>query len=236
MKKTIYTLNIENYEPQVSALTFPLLKHYAEKIGAEMYVIEKRWWPEYDIIYEKFQVWTLMYERNDDWAYYIDTDALIHPDMFDVTNHLHKDTVCQFGTDMAGNRWRYDEYFMRDGRHLGAGNWFSVVSDWCRDYWHPLEDISYEQAVERIYPQINEVNLNLQPAHFIDDFLVSRNMARYGLKHTTIKKIKKDLGDEMSYTYHHYGVTTEEKLNGFVHPNGFRARGIIQALKDWKVA
>ena len=59
-KKTLYTLVINDYAPQIRAITFPLMKHWAAKIGADFHVIDSRQWPEYHITYEKFQLYELV--------------------------------------------------------------------------------------------------------------------------------------------------------------------------------
>ena len=212
MKKTIYTLRIDGYSPDICALTSPLLKRYAEKIGADLHVISERKWPDYAPVYEKLQIFDLARKHGNDWSIYIDSDALIHPDMFDVTEHLRKDTVCHNGADMAGNRWRYDCYFRRDGRHIGSCNWFTVASDWCLDLWRPLEDLSYAEAVENIFPSRAELDTVIVRDHLIDDYVLSRNIARFGLKFTTVLQLLKDIGDTGNYLWHAYLIPPGEKV------------------------
>lgn len=214
MKKTIYTLNVDNYAPEITPLTYPLIKHYAHKIGADLFVINTRTHPDRPPVFEKMQIFDLARERKDEWSIYIDSDALVHPDMFDVTEFIRKDTVCHHGNDMANNRWRYNEYFRRDGRHIGSCNWFTVASDWCRDLWHP-PDITFEQAVENIFPIQAEINSVVTRDHLIDDYLLSRNIARFGLKFTTVIQLMRDMGDIGTYFWHLYTQTIEQKINGY---------------------
>jgi len=211
-QKTIYTLNVDNYAPEVLALTTPLLKQYASKIGADVYTITARRWPDRAPVYEKLQIYDLLYERGDEWAIYIDSDALVHPDMFDVTEHLRKDTVCHNGADMAGNRWRYDDYFRRDGRHIGSCNWFTVASRWCRDLWRPPDDLTYEEALENIFPSQTELQTIVTRDHLVDDYLLSRNIARFGLKFTTVNLMLKEMQDTGLYLWHQYLIPPAEKV------------------------
>jgi len=213
MKKTVYTLNIDNYAPEITELTYPLLKHYAKKIDADFQIITERKYPDFPPVYEKLQIHEL--GKNNDWNIYIDSDALVHPDMFDVTEFIHKDTVCHNGNDMANNRWRYDNYFRRDGRHIGSCNWFTIASDWCIDLWHPLE-IPFEEAVQNIFPIQKEINTVITPDHLIDDYTLSRNIAKFGLKFTTVLQIMKNFDDvSSSYFWHLYTVTIDQKVNGW---------------------
>ena len=215
MKKTLYTLNINGYNPEITALTYPLIKRYADKIGAEFYIISERHWPvSYAPVYEKLQIYYLQQERGDDWSIFMDGDTLVHPDMFDITEFIGKDTVCHNGADMANNRWRYDQYFRRDGRHIGSCNWLAVASDWCRDLWHPLEegDLTYEQALENIFPIQQELNTVITRDHLIDDYVLSRNIARYGLHFKTVLGLQAELNDKGNYFWHVYTITGDEKV------------------------
>lgn len=210
-KKTIFTLNVDGYAPEITELTYPLIKRYADKIGADFYTIKERKFPKFPPVYEKMQIYDLGREMGNDWNIYIDSDALVHPDMFDVTEFLSKDTVCHNGNDMANNRWRYDRYFQRDGRHIGSCNWFTIASDWCIDLWHPL-NISYEEALKNIFPIQYELNTVITRDHLIDDYMLSRNIARFGLKFKSLVKIKEELKDEGDYLWHQYTIPTDEKV------------------------
>lgn len=210
-KKTLYTLNIDNYAPEITAITYPLLERYAEKIGANFHIIKERKFPDFPVVYEKLQIHEL--GKDNDWNIYIDSDAFIHPDLFDITEHISKDTVLHFGTDFANNRWRYDNYFRRDGRNIGSCNWFTVASNWCIDLWKPLDDLTLEEAVKNIYPTQIELNTVIKPSHLIDDYVVSRNIAKYGLKFKSFQQLLGEIGQkEASYAYHQYLFTEEDKL------------------------
>lgn len=210
MKKTIYTLSVDNYAPEITEITFPLINQYAEKIGAEFAIITDRQFPDMPPVYEKMQLFEL--SKENDWTIYIDADTLVHPDFPDITPLLNKDTVCCHGKDFASIRWRYNEYFYRDGRNIGACNWFTIASDWCSDLWHPL-DVPFDEAVKNIFPTVDERNTVIVKEHLIDDYLLSYNIARYGLKHNTIQKMLMDNGvDTRSYLWHEYLRGIDEKV------------------------
>ena len=61
--------------------------------------------------------------------------------------------------------------------------------------------------------------------HLIDDYVLSRNIARYGLKFTTVQEILAGLGRTHGYLWHVYTVSREQKL--------IEMRA---ALKAWKIA
>lgn len=202
-KKTIYTLALDGYAPELTALTFPLMSKYAEKIKADFVVIDKPKFGHYPT-YEKFQVYDLCKDRGDDWSLFFDSDTLIHPDMFDVTALLSKDITCSgYSSDFTPLRFRPDEYFMRDGRYLGKGTWFMAWSDWTRDIWLPIEknDITYEQCVDNMFPINDEIiKIKKTKESLIDDYLVSRNISRFGLKHTTLSELATKHGFQIGAT------------------------------------
>lgn len=226
MKKVLYTLNI-GYSEEITKLTYPFLRKYAEKIGAEFEIISERKFPDWPMDYEKLQIYEL--GKNNDWNIYIDSDALIHPDFFDVTNHVHKDTVLHNAADFANIRWRYDKYFRRDGRNIGSCNWFAIASDWCIDLWHPLEDLTLEEATRNIYPTNREVKSNgrvgLEPGHLISDYTLSRNIARYGLKFNTIMGLLQKYDPNGGYLSHDY-----------ISPLDIKVKNLKTILKQWDLA
>jgi hypothetical protein len=148
-----------------------------------------------------------------DWNIYIDSDTMIHPDFFDVTNHLSKDTVCHNGSDLMGNRYREDRFHYRDGRHISSCNWFAIASDWCIELWKPLDDLTLEEALNNITPTVNERNTVITREHLIDDYVLGRNIAKYGLKFTTVREIHQKMGlGDAGYLWHQYTMTPEEKV------------------------
>lgn len=223
MKKTLWLLNINDYAPELTEITYPLIRHYARKIDADVQVITERRFPDWPVEYEKLQIYDL--GAGNDWNLYIDSDALVHPDLFDITEILPKDTVLHNGRDIAGNRWKYDRFFRRDGRHIGSCNWFTLASDWCIDLWEPLQDLTLEQAVANISLVNNEaISGVMGPEHLIDDYTLSRNIARYGLKFETLQGLRQRIGDNGDYLWHIYTESLDEKM-----------RQMKEVLANWKI-
>ena len=221
MKKTVFTLNVDDYAKEITDLTYPLIKQYAHKIRAEFQIISKRKFPEMPPVYEKLQIYEL--GKGNDWNIYIDSDALVHPDLMDLTEHLSKDTVLHHGADMASVRWTYDKYFRRDGRNIGSCNWFTVASDWCIDLWTPL-DLTLHEAMANIHPTLNEIQCGIDASHLIDDYTLSRNIARFGLKFTTFLDLTQKIGERGNFLWHEYTIPVGEKV----------AR-IKEVLHNWKL-
>lgn len=214
IKKAIFTLNIDNFNPEITELTFPLINHYAKKIDAEFIVIKDRKFEGWPVVYEKMQIYELSQQMENDWNIYIDADALIHPDMIDFTAILPKDTVAHHGSDFASQRWKYDRYFLKDGRHIGSGNWFTLASDWCIDLWHPLDDLTLDEALNNIDPIAAEKNSGVfDKSHLIDDYTLSRNIAKYSYKFIAVRKLLEDLGRPQlqGMFWHQYLIPREVK-------------------------
>ncbi len=212
--KVLFTLAVDGYEPDITAITFPLLQRYAGKIGADFHVITERKHPDKPPVYEKFQIYDLIKDMPANWYLFIDADALIHPDLFDVTSVVGKDMTLSYGSDFVPVRFTPDKYFLRDRRWIGKGNWIGVASDWCAaDYWHPLDDITFEEAVANIHPTVEESKTGvIRPEHLIDDYIVSRNIARYGLKHMLIPELMAAYPGAAVPFYHEYRVSGEKKV------------------------
>jgi hypothetical protein len=200
-----------NYCPEITNFTYPLLKRYAEKIDAEFYIIKERKFPDFPVVYEKLQIRELAKKQKCDWAIYIDSDAIVHPDFFDPTEHLTKDIVAHNGNDFAPNRWKVDDVFRKDGRFIGSCNWFTIASDWCLDLWAPL-DIPLEKALANIYPTVNEQRSVITKEHLIDDYTLSRNIAKYGFHYTPINQLVKKIDPQGEYLWHEYCFPVPEKI------------------------
>lgn len=230
-------MNIDNYAPEITEITYPLIKHYAKKIGADFHIIDERKFPEWPVTYEKLQIHELAKKHKNDWNIYIDSDALVHPETIDWTVYMNKDTVAHNGNDFANFRWKYNNYFLRDGRNIGSCNWFTVASDWCIDLWKPL-DVSLEDSLNSIYPTVNEINTVITPEHLIDDYALSNNIARYGLKFTTFKTILDERGiGDANFFWHLYTITISQKIEGWdeVQKDGttIHIPGMLEVMKQW---
>ena len=218
MKKVLYTLALDGYPHEMTDLTFPWLKFYANKIGAEFQVIKERRFPDYPATYEKHQIFKL--GQDNDWSVFIDADALINPELFDVTALCPRDTVLFTGQDMSAMRFRPNKYSLRDGRYIGACTWFVVCSDWTLDLWRPSDD-PLEQIFKNIFPSnqertcmVGDGSKHITPDKLIEDYTTSQNIARFGLKHLTIEgHLKQALGrPHDAYYWHQYTAPIDEKI------------------------
>jgi hypothetical protein len=182
MKKLLVTLDI-NYTKEITDITYPYMKSYADRINAEFKIITERKFKDQPVNIEKFQLYDL--SKDYDWTIFIDADALIHPNCPDVTEVYEKDNVIFNGCDLYPVRFKPNNYTRRDKRNIGACTWFTVFSDWTRHLWKPYKNP--KEYIDQINLMNLEKNFGYSPEHILDDYLVSRNIAKYGLKVKTVK-------------------------------------------------
>ena len=243
MSKCLWTLNIGNFAPSITEITYPLMRHYARKIGAEFRVITERKFPaEFPIPYEKLQINEL--GRDYEWNIFLDADTLVHPQCIDFTEYMTRDTVAHNGQDFASVRWTYDKYFRRDGRNIGSCNWLAIASNWCLDLWKPLDDLTMQEAVNNITITVSESRCGvIDRHHLLDDYTLSRNIAKFGLKHTTCRDIFNRLfgTPDVASFWHAYTLPIADKTKQMHrvvkricdaqgNPNGWGIRDILKNL------
>lgn len=172
MKKAIWVVAVDNYRPDICTKTFPTISAYAKKIGASFDVIRKRRWNTQPT-YEKLQVAHL--GSKNDFNMIIDADIELPEDMFDVLSRVRDDRVSSWMTYDASEQFPLDEYFYRDGRKLGVVTSFIVVPKACMDALTPFDDRELPKRVSII-----------KRPFILDEYCISRNMARFGIKHSGI--------------------------------------------------
>ncbi len=187
-----------------------------------MVEITERRYPDWPTVMEKFQCAQIGKDLNADWVLFFDADALISPEMFDPTTHLGMDTVCFNGKDMSEMRFFADKYFLRDGRRIGACDWFACSSRWCYEDLYRIPEIPLEECVKNITVTIGEHNSGLfTDNHLIDDYVLSHNIARFGLKHDTLIDVCGRMGMRNPHTgqgfnnhlFHLYAIPEDQKIN-----------------------
>jgi len=170
MKKAVWVVKIGDYNPKMCALTIPNLMAYADKIGADFHLITERRYPDYGVAIERLQIHEL--GRGYEWNILIDADMLIHPNFSDATSFVPKDTVWSLMSFPLKILFQVDRHFARDSRRIAISPNFLVISDLTHDIWIPFD------------LPIPDYMLSPVKKHFLDDFIVSHNLARFGIKYT----------------------------------------------------
>jgi len=180
MKKAcIHTVVIDNWFPELCALTLPLIQKWATNIGADFNLIHKAKFEGWPPNYERFQIWEqgLGYL----WNINIDADFIVHPELEDVT--VNDPAIVRAEASMHCDHFFYpNQYFLRDGRNIGMSDNFILSSHWTHDVWTPL-NLTYEEASKHCIRDPRQVS----------EFAVSLNIARFGLKASGAVKDKSKL-------------------------------------------
>jgi hypothetical protein len=176
MKKLIHCVYIDDFFPELWKLTLPTIKQYAYSIGAELNIITERKFPQWHINYEKIQV----YEdgKYADANFLIDADILIHKDFPDFSSGITFPHHIAFNDNYhASTKFHIKDNinFQRDGRDVGIASNAVISFKSTHDVWTPL-DITPQQG--RQITHVREGD--------IDEYTLSNNMARFGLKYTGI--------------------------------------------------
>lgn len=212
MKKCVVTLNVGNYIPEICALTYPMMKLWANKIGAEWIEITEQKFADtgLPLNVEKFQLSEL--SAHYDYTYFLDCDALVLPDAPDWAEQVNDKSIVLFnGVDNRLDRFKASNYSRRSGSRIGACTWNVICSDWTGpDLWRPPTDWSVCSNITLLWSEAKTGNC--QQKHLIDDYQLSENIARYGLKVSTINQICKDMGRENQYYEHLYNIDSRQKL------------------------
>ena len=200
MKKLLVTLNIGDYDREITNITFPYMKEYAKNIGADFHVITERKFPDFPLMLEEFQMYE--FSNSYDWIIFLDGDCLINPNGKDLTKLVDDDVVL-----IAKHNSPVHHFFPNDieGKYnlqYYAPFFFLVFHKNSRDCVKPYANP---------YDYYNHINLNSSHPEMIS-YMKIRN-------HLTEKEIKDTLIDEFLLTLnlHKYNIKTASIQEDFQH-------------------
>jgi hypothetical protein len=217
-RKAIWILNIDNkYNPELVSLCVPTIKAHADKINADLNIITERKFPDWHITYEKAQVYEL--GKSYDWNIVMDTDMLIHPDLPDLTERVPDFVIGIRDNYSADGSFYMNDYFYRDRRKIGISGVFAMASKYCHDFWTPLPG-KQEDYLSQIHMRPEEKERGVKPEHFITEYWLSSNLAKYGLKYDGL------LFEQERYMLFHtfFAPLEEQKL-----------KELKDTLKNWEL-
>lgn len=178
MKKCIHIVNINNYFPELFKITLPTIELFAKKISAKLNIITQRKFEDYPVLTEKLQVYD---EGMDyDWNLLMDADMLVHPDIYDPFPFFDPRRVGTKDEYIASKQLRLDKYFIRDGRDLALSGCLIATSRLTHDIWKFPRDLSREEILDNI----------LQERKIVDEYVISRNLAKYGIRRRELFPVK----------------------------------------------
>jgi hypothetical protein len=194
MKKTVWVLNINDYRPDICLHTIPTIENFAKKIGADFKIITDRKFPNFPITMEKMQIYEL--GKDNDLNILIDADVLISPKLDDISLNVSKTPglVSVMQVFEIPRYFPYNYIFDRlpvsqtlDGRStkVGPSANFVITSKWSHFLWNPDVEIP-----------------ELQDPFRIDEYVMSVNLAKYGLD-------LEIFGNPIHPDIHHLAVTSK---------------------------
>lgn len=206
----MHVVCIDNWYPALTYYTLPLIKFWANHIGADFNLITKPKFPNFPPNYERLQI----YEAGKKyyWNINIDADYMIHPKMEDPTTGANPYVVMTEGRMETQGFFRPNIYFLRDQRGQAVGDSFVVSSVFTHDLWTPL-DLSYEEASKECLKEPRQVS----------EFCLSLNVARFGLKYDGAISDKSKI--------HHIASTSAIRKDPHYDP----AKVAKEVVKKWGV-
>ncbi len=173
LKRKLHVVYINDFFPELWKLTLPSIEAYADRFGYQLNIISKRKFPEWHINYEKMQV----YEdgMDCDVNLLVDADMLIHPQYPDILGLCPPNWVAVMDGYYASEKLLLNSDFLRDGRDVGIASNFVFSGALTHDLWKPLE-ITPEEGKKITFVREGD----------IDEYCLSKNMARYGIKYCGI--------------------------------------------------
>ena len=212
MKINVYTLNINNYFPELMEITIPFMKKYAHKIGAEFIEINERKFPNYHIHYEKMQIYEL--GKDVDWNIFFDGDLLVNNSMFDISKSDNNTILLKDGFNVD-IKFTMNKYFYFDKRKQGISGCFIATPKKCHNIWENL-DLSPKEINSKIIVSGNDLNRGIDASFYQEEYVLSYNLAKYKYNFNGVKK------DDMFHSYE--SNTRDIKLNE-----------IKQKIKEWNL-
>ncbi len=190
MKKAVFTVMVDNYLPDICKVTLPTINAYANKICANHIIINKRQYPDFPPTYEKMQIHEL--GKTYDYCILIDADMIIDSKAPDFTTGMLPGYVGIFEAFDADKLFEMDKYFRQDKRKVGIASNFVITDRITHNLWEPLE---FDWNIART---------KTKREFIIDEYCLSRNLAKYNFKFTGLLYNK-----EISKLFNHLGATTK---------------------------
>lgn len=198
MTKCIHVVNIGNYFPELFRISIVTIEKFAKKIDSDLNVITKRKYNTWPVLTEKLQVYD--YGKNYDWNLLLDADILVHPDADDPFENFDPKEVGVKDSYHANQQLMMDESFLRDQRNVGLSSCVVATSKETHDLWKLPDDITKEQILNNI----------LQNRKIVDEYVISRNLAKYRYGYRELFPIEKY---DMLYHLGSYAQNKSEMLN-----------------------
>jgi hypothetical protein len=222
MKKLLVTLNIGDYDRDITSLTFPHMQEYAKNIGADFHIITERKFPEVPLRLEFFQLYDFCTIY--DWIIFLDADCLINPKAVDLTTLVKEDRVIiakynppthHFHPENIEGQYNFKYYapffflvFHRNSRncvkpyknpfdyyeHINLNSTHPEMKTYMKIRTHLTEKEIKDTLIDEFLLTLNLHRYNIKTASLVEDF-PELNI----ISHTSDSKEKKNKTTERKY-------------------------------------
>ena len=196
MKKLLVTLNIGDYDKEITELTFPYMRKYAKNIGADFHIITKRKFPDFPLMIEEFQMYE--FSQTYDWIIFLDADCLINPKGIDLTTLVDENRVIIAKYNSPTHHFYSKNIEGQYNLKYYAPFFFLVFHKSSRNcvktYENPYEYYKYinlnsthpeMENYMRIRTHLTEKKIK---DTLIDEFLLTLNLHRYNIKTASLQE------------------------------------------------
>lgn len=190
MKKLLVTLNIGDYDKEITELTFPYMREYAKNIGADFHIITERKFPDFPLMLEEFQMYE--FSQTYDWIIFLDADCLINPKGIDLTTLVEEDRVLIAKYNPPTHHFHPENIEGHYNLKYYAPFFFLVFHQNSKNCVKPYENpFDYYEHINlnSTYPEMkNYMNIRTHLTEkeikdtLIDEFLLTLNLHRYNIK------------------------------------------------------
>jgi hypothetical protein len=190
MKKLLVTLNIDDYDKDITRLTFPYMEQYAKNIGADFHIITERKFPNSPLRLEEFQMYE--FSQTYDWIIFLDADCLINPKGVDLTKLVEEDRVIIAKYNSPTHHFHQENIEKKYIFKYYATFFFLVFNKNSRNCVKPHENpYDYYEYINlnSTHPEMKnymKIRTDLTEREIkdtlIDEFLLTLNLHRYNIK------------------------------------------------------
>ena len=196
MKKLLVTLNIDNYDKEITELTFPYMKEYAKNIGADFHIIKERKFLNLPVMLEKFQIYDI--SKDYDWIIYLDADCIINPKEKDITSLVEKDRVLISDYISPDHHFHSKNIEGKYNLQYYAPFFFLVFHNKNRDCVKPYKNAkqyrnyinlnsSHPEMIQYMKTKSDIIGGDIKIS-MLDEFFLTLNLHRYNIKTAAYKK------------------------------------------------
>ena len=215
MKKLLVTLNINDHDKEITELTFPYMKKYAQNIGADFYIIKERKFLNLPVMLEKFQIYNI--SKDYDWIIYLDADCIINPKTIDLTSLVEKDRVLVSDYISPDHHFHSKNIEGKYNLQYYAPFFFLAFHNKNRDCVKPYENVnqyrdyinlnsSHPEMIRYMKTKSDIIDGDIKIS-MLDEFFLTLNLHRYNIKTAALKKDFSELS-----TISHISDSKENKI------------------------